>query len=93
MNMGKKQGHSRKHAKSFVEILSIKLRETFERYLDSSATLSTYVRPCSKKAHSIHLTRMTSNTTHLAKHLETWQHGSGKSLDEASTEQITCILT
>ena len=40
MNMGKKQGHSRKHAKSFVEILSIKLRETFERYLDSSATLS-----------------------------------------------------
>ena len=52
MNMGKKQGHSRKHAKSFVEILSIKLRETFERYLDSSATLSTNVRPCPKKSTS-----------------------------------------
>ena len=22
-----------------------------------------------------------------------WKHGSGKSLDEASTEQTTCILT
>ena len=69
MNMGKKQGHSRKHAKSFVEILSIKLRETFERYLDSSATLSTNVRPCSKKTHSKHSKHMTSNATHHAKHL------------------------
>jgi hypothetical protein len=46
-----------------------------------------------KETHSKHLTHMTSNATHHAKHLETWQHARKKSLDEVSAEQTTCILT